>query len=66
MQGFLLESINRLNIEYSDLNETWGMDALFAKAIVKSSLKKEIEGKLGSIETCSYNDFIEEIVNHVI
>ena len=66
MQRFALESINRMNAEYSDLKETWGIHALFAGAVVKSSLKEEIKGKLGSIQTLSYEDLINGMVAYVI
>ena len=66
IKGFAVESINRMNIEYSDVKETWGIDSVFAKAVIKSSLKKEIKENLGSIETCSLDKLIEGMVQHVI
>lgn len=66
MQGFALESINRLNIEYCDLKETWGVESVYAKAVVKGSLKEEIKKHLGSIETCSLDDLINGMVANVI
>lgn len=66
MQGFALESINRLNTEYCDLKETWGVESIYAKAVVKGSLKEEIKKHLGSIETCSLDDLINGMVANVI
>ena len=66
MKGFAVESINRMNIEYSDIKETWGIDAIFAKAVMKESLEKEIKERLGSIETCSLDDLINGMVAYVI
>jgi CRISPR system Cascade subunit CasC len=66
MKGFAVESINRMNIEYSDIKETWGIDAVFAKAVMKESLEKEIKERLGSIETCSLDDLINGMVAYVI
>jgi CRISPR system Cascade subunit CasC len=65
-KGFVTESINRMNIEYADLKETWGVDSVFAKAVVKGSLKEQINKDLGSIETCSQDDLINGMVAHVI
>ncbi|ABQ25038.1 type I-E CRISPR-associated protein Cas7/Cse4/CasC [Geotalea uraniireducens] len=65
-KGFVTESINRMNIEYADLKETWGVDSLFAKAVVKGSLKEQIKANQGSIETCSQDDLINGMVAHVI
>ena len=66
MQGFAVESVNRMNAEYSDIKKTWGIDAVFAKAVVKSSLKEQIKESLDSIETCSQDDLIDGMVKHVI
>jgi len=66
MQGFAVESVNLMNAEYSDIKKTWGIDAVFAKAVVKSSLKEQIKESLGSIETCSQDDLIDGMVKHVI
>lgn len=66
MQGFVVESVNRMNAEYSDINKTWGVDAVFAKAVIKSSLKEHIKESLDSIETCSQDDLIDGMVKHVI
>lgn len=65
-KGFALESINRLNDEFADLDSTWSIDSKFAKAVVKGSLKEEIKGKLGSIEICALDDFINGMVENVI
>ncbi len=66
MKGFVVESIKRMNSEYADLKDTWGISAQFEKAVVKNSLKDEIKESLGSIETCTFNDLIEGMVQHVI
>lgn len=64
--GYSMESVNRMNEEYSDLKNTWGIDSLFAKAVVKNTLKEQINDKLGSIEICSLDTLIEGMVAHVI
>jgi CRISPR system Cascade subunit CasC len=63
--GFAVESINRMNLEYADIKETWGIDSLFAKAVVKNGLKEQTHDNLGEVETCSFNDLIKRMVNHV-
>ena len=65
-KGFVVESINKMNIEYSDLKETWGIKSAFAKAVVKGNLKEQIKEHLNSIETCSLDDLIKEMVTYVI
>ena len=64
--GFAVESINRMNLEYADIKETWGIDSLFAKAVVKSGLKEQTQDNLGKVKTCSFNELIEGMVNHVV
>lgn len=64
--GYTVESVNRMNIEYSDIKETWGIDSVFAKAVVKNGLKEQIMENLGSIDTCSLDDLIDGVVDHVI
>lgn len=66
LNGFAVESINRMNREYSDLQETWGIKSVFAKAVVKGGLKDQVHGSLGAIETCSLDDLIDGMVKHVI
>ncbi len=65
-KGFAVESVNRMNVEYSDIKETWGIDSVFAKAVVKGSLKEQVKEHLGSIETCSLGTLIDGMVEHVI
>lgn len=65
-KGFAVESVNRMNIEYSDIKDTWGIDSVFAKAVAKVSLKEQVKENLGSIETCSMDDLIDGMVAHVI
>lgn len=64
--GFAVESINRMNLEYADIKETWGIDSLFSKAVVKNSLKEQTQKDLGKVETCSFNDLLNGMVAHVI
>lgn len=66
IKGFVVESVNRMNTEYADIKETWGIDSVFAKAVVKGSLKEQVKENLGSIETCSLDDLINGMVAHVI
>lgn len=66
IKGFVAESVDRMNIEYSDIKETWGIDSVFAKAVVKGSLKEQTKENLGSIETCSLPELIDGMVAHVI
>jgi len=62
-EGFAVKSIQLMNSEYFDLKETWDIDAVFAKAVVKNSLKDQIND---SVDTCSFNDLIEGMVQHVV
>ncbi|MCP4341617.1 MAG: type I-E CRISPR-associated protein Cas7/Cse4/CasC [Desulfobulbaceae bacterium] len=66
LDGFTTKSINRLNREYADLQETWGIESVYAKAVVKSGLKDQIQESLGSVETCSLNELLDGMVKHVI
>jgi len=66
VNGFAVESINRMNREYSDLQETWGIQSVFAKAVVRGGLKDQVQESLRGIETCSLNDLIDGMVKHVI
>ncbi len=66
VRGFVVDSVNRMNIEYSDLKDTWGIDSVFAKAVAKGNLKNAIKDDLGAIETCSLDDLINGMVAHVI
>jgi CRISPR system Cascade subunit CasC len=66
LNGFTVESINRLNQEYADLAETWGINSVFAKAVVKSGLKDQVHGSMEQIETCSLDKLIDGMVQHVI
>lgn len=66
LNGFAIESINRLNQEYADIAETWGINSVFAKAVVKKSLKDPVQGSMGQIETCSLDELIKGMVQHVI
>lgn len=65
-KGYVIESINRMNAEYTDIKDTWGVEAVFAKAVVKNSLKEQAKDSLGPIETCSLDDLINGMVTHVI
>lgn len=77
-QGYVVESIKRLNAEYSDLQETWGIEGS-AKITIKKSLKDQVNGESGKksedksgentidgLEVVSLNELIEEVVKHVI
>jgi len=77
-QGYVVESIKRLNAEYSDLQETWGIEGS-AKITIKKSLKDQVNGKpvkksedkseentVDRLEAVSLNELIEEVVKHVI
>lgn len=66
MKGFAVESINRMNLEYADLKETWGINSVFAKAVVKSGLMDQIKEHLGELDTCSFEALIDGMVAHVI
>jgi len=63
--GYTLESINRMNAEYADLKDTWGVEAVFNKAIVKNSLKEEVKENLGEIETCKFSELLDGMVEYV-
>jgi CRISPR system Cascade subunit CasC len=65
-QGYLIESINRLIDEYSDLCKTWCIGGeVFKKAVIKESLKSELKDKTDGIVTCSFDNLIEGMVTHV-
>jgi CRISPR system Cascade subunit CasC len=64
--GYVVELINRMNGEYSDIKTTWNMESIFSIVVVKSGLKDKIKGTLGAIETCSLNELIDGMVQHVI
>jgi CRISPR system Cascade subunit CasC len=64
--GFVVESIKRMNVEYADIKETWRINSLFAKAVVKNSVKGQIKDSLGELETCSIDELIKGMVAHVI
>lgn len=66
MQGFATESINRMNQEYNDLIETWGVKSAFAKAVCRKSIKEQVTENLGEIKTCSFDELINGMVEHVI
>lgn len=63
--GYTVESIKRMNAEYADLKDTWGIDAVFNKSILKSSLKKEVKESLGEIETCKFSELLNGMVEYV-
>ncbi len=65
-KGFTTESIKRMNEEFLDLEDTWGIDSVFAKAVVKDSLKESVEGGSDKIKFCKLNELINEMVEHVI
>ncbi len=63
--GFAVKSINRMNSEYADLKETWGVNAVFEKMVIKRNLKDDISESLGTIKTCSLEELLEGMVSHV-
>lgn len=74
-QGHAVESINRLNAEYVDLKDTWGVEGI-ALATTKNSLKDQINFKSGKgasgdsadsdFEVVSLKELIEGMVRYVI
>ena len=78
-QGYIDESIKRLNAEYADLRETWGIEGS-AKVIIKKSLKEQLnwqpdknaaedkpkENIIDGLEVVSLNQLLNEVVKHVI
>jgi len=77
-QGYVIESIKRLNAEYSDLKETWGIEGS-AKITIKNSLRDKFNGKpnkkpedksvvntIAGLEVVSLKKLVEEVVKHVI
>ncbi len=65
-KGYVAESVTRMNMEYADIRETWNVDSVFSKAVVKSGLKEQIKDSLCTVETCSFDALIEGMVSHVI
>ncbi len=74
-RGYVIESIERLNAEYADLKETWGIEGN-AQAVVKKSLRAQLNRKydkkafeddtVDGLKAVSLNDFIEGMVEYVI
>ena len=78
-QGYIDESIKRLNAEYADLKETWSIEGS-AKVIIKMSLKEQLNGQpdknaaedkpkeniIDGLEVVSLNQLLNEVVKHVI
>jgi CRISPR system Cascade subunit CasC len=74
-QGHAVEAIRRLNTEYTDLKETWGIEGT-AKVTIKKSLRSQMgkdsnenttDAKItDELEVVSLNDLIKEVVEHVI
>ncbi|MBW2329899.1 MAG: type I-E CRISPR-associated protein Cas7/Cse4/CasC [Deltaproteobacteria bacterium] len=74
-QGYVVESIKRLNAEYADLKETWGIEGS-AKVTIKKSLKEELNEKadekkpedntVDGLEAVSLEELIKGMVQHVI
>ncbi len=73
--GYAVEAIKRLNAEYADLKETWGMDGT-AMATVRKSVKEQLNGKsdkattasekVAGLDSVSLNNFLDGMVKHVI
>ena len=78
-RGYVLESIKRLNTEYTDLKENWGIEGT-AKVTIKKSLKDQLDptpsnkvqadiqdnNVIGGLEVVSLNNLIDGMVDHVI
>jgi len=74
-RGYVYESVKRLNTEYADLNETWGIDG-DAIVTINRSLKEQINEKpdktdsddktVNGLKVVSLNELIKEMVKHVI
>ncbi|SDP57794.1 type I-E CRISPR-associated protein Cas7/Cse4/CasC [Desulforhopalus singaporensis] len=64
--GFTCQSIEKLNQEYANLQEVWGIDALFAKSIVNRRHSDAVISNLGKITTCKFSELIDGMVEHVI
>jgi len=73
--GYVYESVKRLNTEYADLNETWGIDG-DAMVTINRSLKEQINKKpdkansddktVNGLKVVFLNDLIDGMVEHVI
>ena len=53
-----------MNEEYADLVETWGVNAVFAKAVVKNRLKEAVKSSFGSVETCLFTELLDGMVEY--
>jgi CRISPR system Cascade subunit CasC len=65
-RGYAAESVKKMNVEYADIKNTWGIDSDFSKAVVKGSLTEEVKETLGAIETCSFEGLLKEMVQYVV
>ena len=73
--GYAVEAIKRLNAEYADLKETWGIDGT-AMATIKKSVKEQLNGKsdtattksdkVDGLDVVSLDNFLVGMVQHVI
>jgi len=52
--------------EYSDIKTTWGITAIYEKAVVNNNLKEGLTAAKENIGTCSLTDLIDGMVAHVI
>lgn len=74
-QGHAVEAIRRLNVEYADLKETWGIEGV-ARATIRKSLSEQPDRKsdaktidpktFDGIEVVSLNSLLDGMVGHVI
>jgi CRISPR system Cascade subunit CasC len=74
-QGHAVEAIRRLNVEYADLKETWGIVGT-AKVTIRKSLSAQLEKKsdanttdiktVDGLEVVPLNGLIDGMVAHVI
>ncbi|MBA1446826.1 MAG: type I-E CRISPR-associated protein Cas7/Cse4/CasC [Chromatiales bacterium] len=64
-KGYTLESIERMISEYADLNETWGIDATFTKAVARKEIRPQIAEFSDAIDTCTLSELVAGMVSYV-
>jgi CRISPR system Cascade subunit CasC len=74
--GYAVDAIKRLNAEYADLQETWGINGV-AMATIRKSVKERLEngksddkkntsGMVDGMAVVSLGEFLDRVVAHVI
>jgi CRISPR system Cascade subunit CasC len=63
-KGYTLESIERMISEYADLNETWGIDATFTKAVARKEIRPQIAELPNAIDTCTLSELVAGMVSY--